>query len=305
MSLGTIGQALYMRLFFHLANLYDGANSQRLVFQKRYDDICMEWLGGLTILAHRSKIVGEQLGHHLDQLVEAGFLSSFIIESAKTQGRDGFTITFRPGTMFFADYDRFYRRQQGRSQWEPSGDRSEISEPLKLAYLFAEKRTGHPADSIAFVPSKDVETAKQLLAELPVAELPAFIDYALAEARKTNFDVQTLGGIKQYLAGYIARSKQRAAEKVREAARRGEDRQDAERQAYETSRRAQALDLFAKLPERDRSAIEAQAVAHAAKFSGSLRTSMIEFGKVRFIIEHHGDRLSTFEHWKAERGTIS
>ena len=24
--LGTIGQALYMRLFFHLANLYDGAN---------------------------------------------------------------------------------------------------------------------------------------------------------------------------------------------------------------------------------------------------------------------------------------
>ena len=48
MSLGTIGQALYMRLFFHLANLYDGANSQRLIFQKRYDDICTEWLGGLT-----------------------------------------------------------------------------------------------------------------------------------------------------------------------------------------------------------------------------------------------------------------
>ena len=41
-----------LRLFFHLANLYDGANSQRLVFQKRYDDICTEWLGGLTILAH-------------------------------------------------------------------------------------------------------------------------------------------------------------------------------------------------------------------------------------------------------------
>ena len=111
-QLGTIGQALYMRLFFHLANLYDGANSQRLMFQKRYDDICTEWLGGLTILAHKSKVMGEQLGHHLDQLVEAGFLSSYTIEAAKTQGRDGFTITFRPGTMFFSDYDRFYRRQQ-------------------------------------------------------------------------------------------------------------------------------------------------------------------------------------------------
>ena len=58
-----------------------------------------------------------------------------------------------------------------------------------------------------------METAKQLLAELPATELPAFIDYALAEARKTDFDVQTLGGIKQYLAGYIARRKQRADRK--------------------------------------------------------------------------------------------
>ena len=29
-QLGTIGQALYMRLFFHFANLYDGANIERL-----------------------------------------------------------------------------------------------------------------------------------------------------------------------------------------------------------------------------------------------------------------------------------
>ena len=124
MRLGTIGQALYMRLFFHLANLYDGANRQRLVFQKRYDDICTEWLGGLTILTHKSKIVGEQLGHHLDQLVQAGFLASYVIERAKTQGREGFTILFRPGAMFFDDYDRFYRRrQQGQTQWD-SGHRA-------------------------------------------------------------------------------------------------------------------------------------------------------------------------------------
>ena len=151
-----------------------------------------------------------------------------------------------------------------------------------------EKRTGHPAGTIAFVPSKDVETAKQLLAQLPPAELPVFIDYALAEARKTDFDVQTLGGIKQYLAGYIARRNQRATEKVREASRSEEERQDAERHSYETSRRAQALDLSASLPERDRAAIEAQAAACAAKFS-----------------EHHGDRLTTFEQWRTERGTIS
>ena len=150
-----------------------------------------------------------------------------------------------------------------------------------------------------------METAKQLLAELPAVELPAFIDYALAEARKTDFDVQTLGGIKQYLAGYIARRTQRATEKVRETARMENERQDAERDAYQASRRAQALDLFASLPEAQRAAIEAQAAAHAAKFSGSLRTSIIEFGKIRFTIERHADELTTLEQWKAERGTVS
>ncbi len=45
-QLGTIGQALYMRLFFHFANLFDGHHRSRLSFPKRYDDICAEWLGG-------------------------------------------------------------------------------------------------------------------------------------------------------------------------------------------------------------------------------------------------------------------
>jgi hypothetical protein len=34
--------------------------------------------------------------------------------------------------------------------------------------------------------------------------IPAFLDFALAEARKTDFDIQTLGGTKHYLAGYLA-----------------------------------------------------------------------------------------------------
>src|ERR1700681_843806 len=131
----------------------------------------------------------------------AEFLTSFAIDQAKT--REGFIVTFRPGAAFFQDYDRFYRRRsQGQLQWEANDDRQQIGEPLKVAYLFVEKRTGHPGASVAFVPTKDVETAKQLLTTISFEEVPAFLDYALAEARRTNFDVQTLGGIKQYLAGY-------------------------------------------------------------------------------------------------------
>ena len=48
-QLGTIGQALYMRCFFHFANLYTGTNGSRLAFQKCYDDVCrVAW--GLTVL---------------------------------------------------------------------------------------------------------------------------------------------------------------------------------------------------------------------------------------------------------------
>ena len=144
-GLGTIGQALYMRLFFHFANLHDGSNGKHLFFHKRYDDICAEWLGGLTILKHKSKIIGEQLGQHIGQLVVAGFLASYTVKKAENPG--GFVIVFRPGVGFFEDYERFYRRRhQGELQWAFHDDRRQISEPLKVAYLFTEKRTGHPAD---------------------------------------------------------------------------------------------------------------------------------------------------------------
>ncbi len=66
--LGSIGQALYMRLFYHFANFYDGHHKDLLRFEKRYDDICAEWLGGLTLLRYRSDILKDQLGVHLKQL---------------------------------------------------------------------------------------------------------------------------------------------------------------------------------------------------------------------------------------------
>ena len=298
MQLGTIGQALYMRLFFHFANLHDGRNGKGLNFQKRYDDICVEWLGGLTVLKFKSKVVGEQLGQHLDQLVQAGFLGSYAVGNARNG--EGFVLSFRPGPTFFQDYDRFYRRRhQGELQWEANDDRQRIGEPLKVAYLFTEKRTGHPAASVAFVASKDVETAKQLLATIGFDEIPAFLDYALAEARKTDFDIQTLGGVKQYLAGYMAFRERRAAEKVREAGRRVKELEDATRQSYERFRRAQAADIFATLPEAERTSIEDAARTYAAGFGGSLATTMFAFGKVRFTIERHGGKLKTFEQWQA------
>lgn len=300
MRLGTIGQAIYMRLFFHFANLYDGRHPGHLTFLKRYDDLCAEWLGGLKVLEQRSKIVGEQLGGHLDQLVAERFLASYRIDKAKT--RDGFVITFKPGQTFFEDYERFYRdRKQGELQFGFHSDRRDTSEPLRVAYLFAGKRSGENVGSAAFVPSKDVETAKQLLGELHFDEITSFIDYALREARKTDFDVRTLSGTKQYLAGYLAAKRHRMAVVTQEKARAAADRQEADLLAYNRDRRLEALRFLLNLPEEQRASIDAEAKAHSAALGGTLGSSMYEFNKARFVIARYGDRLSSFENWQAAR----
>ena len=84
--LGTIGQALYMRLFFHFANIYQTTKSRpKLLLTKQYEDICKEWLGGLKVLQYKSDILKDQLGTHLEQLKDADFLSSYSVDKAKTR----------------------------------------------------------------------------------------------------------------------------------------------------------------------------------------------------------------------------
>ena len=290
---GTIGQALYMRLFFHFANLYDGANIERLVFQKRYDDICTEWLGGLTIHLRRALVQHNQLGPHLRKLISTGFLSSYDITPARDA--NGLVISFKPGAAFFADYDRFYRRRSrgaGQPQFQP--DQRENSDPLKFAYLFAEKRTGEKVSSIAFVNSKDVATAKQILTEITPDEASGFLDFALAAARETNFDVQTLGGVRQYLARYKARRAAQVSAGREDAARRAEEER---RMAYDTYRRHEAVAVFRSLPAEEQRMITAEAERSAAQFKGTLRETMTEFHRARITAHRYGDRFKTREEW--------
>lgn len=302
-QLGTIGQALYMRLFFHFANLYDGHHKKRLAFSKRYDDICSEWLGGLTPRKYLSLIERDQLGPHLRQLVQIGILASYSFAKAKT--REGLVVTFRPGATFFVDYDRFYRnRAQGGLQFEFYEDRKDINEPLKFAYLFIEKRTGQARRDISYVPSKDVETARYLLGQIPPTEEGKFLDYALGEAQKTKFDVQALGGLRQYLAGYLAFRERRAAETVVAADRKRRDQEDVDSTAYDQFRRARADALFPTLPAEEQAIITSLArPAEGRPETGewSLTKTVFQIARARIVADRHPQKIPSFEHWRANR----
>lgn len=293
-KLGTIGQAMYMRLFFHFANLY-ARPTQHLVFQKRYEDICAQWLGGLTVRPYASLIERNQLGPHLRQLVATGFLSSYSIEPSKSDA--GLVIGFVAGPAFYEDYDRFYRgRTNGSRPSLAAPNARGAGDPLKLAYLFAEKRTGQRVSSVAFVNSKDVSTAKQILAEITLEEAPAFLDFALAAARETHFDVQTLGGLRQYLARYKARQ---AVVSVDRQAKVAHKREEDERLAYDRYRREQAIAVFRSLPTKERKTIEQLADQAAGRFTGSLRDSMRGTYRAQITARRHPERIRTIEQWKA------
>jgi hypothetical protein len=302
-ELGTIGQAIYMRLFFHFANLYDGHHKGRLTFPKRYDDICSEWLGGLTVLKFKSKIEREQLGVHLRQLIAARFVASYHITAARSG--EGFVITFRPGSAFFADYDRFYRRQKmGAVRITMDGDRREIAEPLKVAYLFMQKRDGRPAAGIPYVPSKDVETARHILAQVAFDDVSDFIDYALAQAKKTRFDVRALGGIRQYLDGYLQTRERRAGARPVQAAHEATQKATQDRMEYDRFRRAEADRIFSSLSSGEQAAIEVAARAktpHQGRGKGSLAEIMFGIDRARITTERHADRIISFADWKARR----
>jgi hypothetical protein len=142
-----------------------------------------------------------------------------------------------------------------------------------------------------------VETAKLLLKHISIDEMPDFLTHALSQAAATNFDVQTLGGLKQYVTGYLAARKSRAAASGREAARRGKEREEALRSAYDHFRITEATRVFLALPKSKQVIIEAEAQRYAAQFKGSLRGLMLELRKRTLTAERYNERIKTFEEW--------
>ena len=257
------------------------------------------WFARINPLIER-----DQLGPHLRQLVKAEFLASYTITDAK--GRDGFVITFRPGSAFFADYDRFYRRrEQGSIQFDFHADRQQIAEPLKVAYLFVEKRNGHASAGIPYVPSKDVETAKYLLARVPFEDISDFLDYALAEAKKTRFDVQTLGGLKQYLSRYQER--RACSGPLQRQPRLGaRPRTRPPSGAWITTasdeRRLTGCLQACRPRSRQRSRLPHAPRRPAMRGGrGSLAQTMFEIERARITVERHPGKIPSFDQWKARR----
>ena len=135
---------------------------------------------------------------------------------------------------------------------------------------------------------------------IPLAGMPDFLDYALAEAAKTRFDLQTLGGVKQYLNGYLEARQRRAAAKIAMAAREAEERDTNNRVEYGSFRRTQADQLFTTLPAEEQAAIEALARAISVpngRTDGPLAQTLFKLKRAQITADRYPDRITSFENW--------
>lgn len=195
-SLDIIGMMLYKRLFYHFSNLNGPKTSrEQLKFEKSYEDICREWLGGLKPEKYRSKILQNQFGRHLEGLRHTKLIRKCDIEPM-ADGK-GFKMVFYPGTGFFHDYHTFYlERQQPRLRFKQTAAMLDIQRPIEVVARF-HQRLGHQHNTFE---EKETAYATKLLEQHTLEDLYDLIDFAIENARETGFDtkVQFFGAVSGY-----------------------------------------------------------------------------------------------------------
>lgn len=194
-SLDTIGMVLYKRIFFHLSNIYQPNKARStLVLEKDYNDICVEWLGGLKPEKYTSR-VKQQLGKHLEALKATKLIRRYEVK-ARADGKS-LKLVFHPGEGFFEDYLEYYVAQQQKRKDNSKELLSvrHIQKPFELVAYFHECM-GRKGNTFL---EKETAQASDLLERYSEADVRELIDYAVKNAPGTGFKMQHFGAVLTYL----------------------------------------------------------------------------------------------------------
>ena len=300
-SLEPLTAALYKRLYIHLSNLYENHyDKTSLRFEKDYAQMCSEWLGGLAVQKHKSRIT-QQLAPHVDALATAGLLRSATIER-KADG-DGFKVAFRPGKEFFVDYEHFYKRTKARVlQFQHSADRCEIQKPIELAAYFYKRLKGVDALETSIFSRKDTDFLRQLETQLGDENVRDLIDYAITEAPKTQFAMQTVHALKTYLPAWQAEKDKRALTRERNRIEEQKREQERVQQQYEQFVDTEIHHYLDSLLPEEHAALTTRARLQAEKdhpkASPAYRIAL-RIAERRMLLEAHS--VPSFEDWRQSR----
>ena len=297
-GLEPIGAALFKRLFFHFSNLYSKNPSPDISFTKDYAAICRTWLGDMKPERYKSLIASNQLGRHMQALKQCGLIRSW--EIRKNADKTGFNLSFWPGSSFFEDYHQFYApHQQPPMLVRKTQDEQTIQRPMELVAYFYRRLYRTDTVDEAIFSNKETAFAAALLENYSFEDLQAWVDFALAEARRTGFDIRSFGGIRQYAAAFEARRVQERQHHEREMAQVSERRerqlQDRYQQFYRSEllrlRQAMGAEALAALEEQVRQGLGDEANGIGARFLVRVRVDQI-------LVQQH--QVPSFEQWQQQ-----
>ena len=300
-DLESISIALYKHLYFHFSNIYSVKQSKDFTFRKDYTEVCRTWLGGLKVIKHKSLILRDQLGQHLETLKKTRLIKSYTIE--KNIEGDGFNLVCSPGPGFFDDYERFYRRRmQSELPFTLAVDENTIQKPQEIVLYFHQQLDGTDAITEFGFSEKETAFAASLLEKHSEDQTKAFIDYGVAEAKKANFEIRSIGGLKKYYALYTKELREKAKVKARDLEDQKRQENDRRRDAYETYRATEITRIRTTLSPHEIGQIE-NTVRHELEaehpgskiFSGWIRQRID-----RMLADEHG--VLSFQEWQKQCG---
>ena len=299
-QLEPVAAAMYKRLYLHLSNLYENKYSKEsLKFEKLYEDICAEWLGGLKPEKYKSRIQ-KQLGHYLTALQDSGIVRSVAVE--KTADEKGFKLVFKPGKAFFSDYEHFYRKDGTTRvlQFQEAADRAHLKAPYNAVrgfYKHALAADEQTLDEMVF-PEKDITFARQLIDQFDEESFRDLIKFALDEAPKTNFKMKNIAAVKTYLPAWQADRELRAKRLVTQQEEDKKRRRVKQEEGYESFQRQATNEYFEQCSPAERDEIHQLAVQKTdAEYPAghALRKIMLTRAERALILERC--QIPDFETW--------
>ena len=297
-TLSPLSSALYKRLYLHLSNLFETKhNKATLRFEKDYEDVCAEWLGGLQPYPFKSRIE-QQLKPHLDTLKSSGLIRSWAVEK-KVDGKH-YKLVLTPGAGFFLDYDLFYHGSKARVlQFQRAADEAHIQAPLEFARYFYQSLHKIKKLDTEIFSEKDIEFAERLLKRYGMDECRALADFVLASAASTKFAIKNIKAIETYLPAWEGSRESHQKRVEQERSRAQKESAARLRDGYESFLKKQAFDQLEAMSLDERRETKRQAEATVAAKTGkgaigySLRVTMEER---RLTLERRP--APTFEVWQ-------
>jgi hypothetical protein len=205
-----------------------------------------------------------------------------------------------PGKGFDEDYGKFYKKAyQSTLQFSYQAEKQNIQDPIDLVfYFYTRLYNSSDIGNLSVYSPKETDFARSILSTLSLKEAKDFVDFALAQAATTSFDVKTFMGVRQYLAAWPSAKKEFEGWRRKEEERKKVDRDEELKNLYQTFRQGEIKKSRESLSPSELTDIEKQVEAQLLKENPKVfgPSVLVRIRTNALLADRF--RIPSFEEWK-------